>query len=391
MSIASNKSPINKAAFTALKQAKRIVIKVGSALLMQGEKGRLKYEWMRTMAQDIAKAQSTGQEIILVSSGAVALGRGELKLTQSALTLEQSQAAAATGQIALIHAWREVLAEQNCRGAQILLTLDDTEQRRRYLNARGTLNTLLELNVIPIINENDTVATQEIRYGDNDRLGARVASMISANCLVLFSDVDGLYTNSQKIGKPEAHISEVDALNDDIYRMASTSQNRYSRGGMITKLEAARIATQAGTHLILADGRKPHGLDKLMQGKSQCTFFRAHHSPHDARKSWIAGSLQADSRAYIDGGAVKALENGKSLLPIGVTLIEGQFERGACIAIIAPDGQEIARGLVEHADTQARAFIGKQTDEIAQKLNYYGRGELVHRDNLVLTYKTNET
>ncbi len=383
-------SPINISAQKALASAKRIVIKVGSALLMEDEKGHLSHDWMRAMAADIAEAQKNGQEIILVSSGAIALGRGELGLTQDTLTLEQSQAAAATGQIALAHAWRNVLAEQNCRGAQILLTLDDTEQRRRYLNARGTLTTLLALGVIPIINENDTVATQEIRYGDNDRLAARVSSMMTADCLILLSDVDGLYTDPSKIGDASAHIGEVQELTADIYDMAGDSMSRYSRGGMITKLEAARIATQAGGHMILADGRQPHNLSKLIQGTQNCTFFKANQAPHDARKSWIAGSLQSDSQLHIDAGAAQALANGKSLLPIGVVRVDGQFERGTCVAILDPNGQEIARGLVEHDDKQAREMMGKQTDEIQENLNYYGRGELVHRDNMVLTHHTDK-
>lgn len=381
--------PINASAHAALNKATRIVIKVGSALLMKDEYGNLRRDWMHAMAQDIAKLQHQGKEVILVSSGAVALGRGELGLTQDTLTLEQSQAAAATGQIALAQAWREVLADQNCRGAQILLTLDDTEQRRRYLNARGTLNTLLDLKVIPIINENDTVATQEIRYGDNDRLAARVAAMISADCLILLSDVDGLYAGKDRIGEADAHIAEVRDLNDDIYAMAGTSENRFSRGGMITKLEAARLATQAGTHMILADGQKNQILGSLCAGTSNCTFFQAYHSPHDARKAFIAGSLQNGSRVHIDAGAAEALQNGKSLLYIGVTQIEGEFERGACVAIISADGAEIARGLVEHSDVTSRSFIGKQTDEIAAELNYYGRTEFIHRDNLVLTHRQN--
>ncbi|MGC6512367.1 MAG: glutamate 5-kinase [Parvibaculales bacterium] len=376
---------VNTSAHSALKKAQRIVIKVGSALLMQDEHGNLRQDWMRAMAQDIAALQNLGKQVILVSSGAIALGRGELGLIQDSLTLEQSQAAAATGQIALAQAWREVLAEQGCRGAQILLTVDDTEQRRRYLNARGTLNTLLGLKVVPVINENDTVATQEIRYGDNDRLAARVAAMTSSDCLILLSDVDGLYADQNRIGEAEAHIAEVKQLDDEIYAMAGASKNRFSSGGMITKLEAARLATQAGAHMILADGRQDHALGGLIDGTSRCTFFQAHHSPHDARKSFIAGSLQNGSRVHIDAGAAKALHNGKSLLYIGVTQIEGQFERGACVAVIC-DGAEIARGLVEHSNSASQAFIGKQTDEIAAELDYYGRTELIHRDNLVLTH-----
>ncbi|MGC6472440.1 MAG: glutamate 5-kinase [Parvibaculales bacterium] len=379
--------PVNASAHAALKEAGRIVIKVGSALLMQDEHGNLRRDWMHAMAQDIASLQNQGKEVTLVSSGAIALGRGELGLTRNTLTLEQSQAAAATGQIALAQAWREVLAEQGCSGAQILLTLDDTEQRRRYLNARGTLNTLLGLKVVPIINENDTVATQEIRYGDNDRLAARVAAMITSDCLILLSDVDGLYADKDRIGDADAHIADVQHLGEEIYAMAGTSENRFSSGGMITKLEAARLATQAGAHMILGDGRPNHALGGLVDGTSNCTFFRAHHSPHAARKSFIAGSLQNGSRVHIDAGAAAALHKGKSLLHIGVTRIEGQFERGACVAVIAADGTEIARGLVEHSDAASRTFIGKQTDEIAAELDYYGRTELIHRDNLVLTHK----
>lgn len=372
----------------AVLSAKRLVIKVGSALLMQGREGDLNRDWMSTLGADIAAARQRGQEVVLVSSGAIALGRGSLGLTGAHLTLEQNQAAAAAGQIALAHAWQEILGPRELKVAQILLTLDDTEQRRRYLNARSTLSTLLQLGAIPVINENDTVATQEIRYGDNDRLAARVASMISADCLVLFSDIDGLYNDPERLGDPQAHIAEVDELNEDIFAMAGEAGSHFSSGGMKTKLQAARIATEAGASMVLTSGKADHPLQSMIEDRQRSTLFRSKANPRAARKNWIAASLQTGGKIFIDAGAGKALEQGRSLLPIGISSIEGQFERGDCVAVYGPDGVEIARGLVEHAADTAEQIIGKQTAEIAAFLSYNGRVEMIHRDNLVMTQKS---
>jgi len=387
-----------------IEQAKLLIIKIGSALLVQHDKPQetgqdiLDKAWMQALSADIAAAHKRGQHIVLVSSGAVALGRGVLGLDETHLTLEQSQAAAAAGQIALGAAWQEAFGRFGLTSAQILLTPDDTERRRNYLNARSTLNTLLSLGVVPIINENDTVATQEIRYGDNDRLAARVASMLSADCLVLFSDIDGLYTqdphqnphqdphqnpHSTSKTQPATHIAEVKHLTDSIWAMAGESSSNLSSGGMKTKLAAAQIAMTAGTNMILANGTDHHPLAALLNG-ANCTLFHSTATPHMARKRWIAASLRTDGRIHIDAGAEQALKEGRSLLPIGVTKVEGQFERGDTIAIYAPDGTEIARGLAEHAAEAARLFIGKQTQEIAAELRYKGRAEMIHRDNLVI-------
>lgn len=385
-------------AVALLQQAKLLIIKIGSALLVRRDESRrdeshaqagqdiLDKAWMQALSGDIAAAHKRGQHIVLVSSGAVALGRGVLGLDETRLTLEQSQAAAAAGQIALGAAWQDALGQFDLKTAQILLTPDDTERRRNYLNARSTLNTLLSLGVVPIINENDTVATQEIRYGDNDRLAARVASMLSADCLVLFSDIDGLYTQDPHLAskaQPATHIAEVKQLTDSIWAMAGESGNKLSSGGMKTKLAAAQIAMTAGTAMILANGTEHHPLAALLNGANN-TLFCSTASPHMARKRWIAASLRTDGRIHIDAGAEQALKQGRSLLPIGVTRIEGQFERGDTVAIYAPDGTEIARGLAEHAADTARLFIGKQTQEIAAELRYNGRAEMIHRDNLVM-------
>lgn len=371
----------------ALNSAKRLVLKVGSALLMQARTGELNKDWMAALAADIARAHKNGKQIVLVSSGAIALGRGTLGLPDGALTLEQSQAAAAMGQIALAHAWQGLLQSHELKAAQILLTLEDTEQRRRYLNARSTINTLLDLGAVPIINENDTVATQEIRYGDNDRLAARVASMISADGLVLFSDVDGLYTSPEKVGDIEAHIPVIETLNDEIAAMAGESSSQYSRGGMITKLEAARITTGAGGFMVLANGKGEGLLSALQTGATMCSLFTSTATPRAARKNWIAGSLNAHNLLRIDAGAVKALLDGKSLLPIGVTDVSGVFERGDGVIVYAPDGTEVARGLVEYGNTHVENYKGHKTSYIQDKLTYAGRTELIHRDNLVLTHQ----
>ena len=365
-----------------LTKAHRLIVKIGSALLIDAATGRLDRPWLEALATDIAALRARGQEVLIVSSGAIALGREALGLGHGALKLEESQAAAAAGQINLAHAFQEILGQHGITVAQILLTLRDTEQRRNYLNARGTLNTLLKLKAVPVINENDTVATTEIRYGDNDRLAARVASMVSADCLVLLSDVDGLYTATPtKAGA--RHIPEVNAITPDIEAMAGDAASAVSRGGMKTKLKAARIATDAGCHMVIASGKMHHPLTAIMEG-GRCTWFNAQGTPVAARKRWIGGTLQSLGALIIDAGAARALQEGRSLLPAGVTRIEGQFERGDAVSVKTADGNEIARGLSAYSSADAVRIKGHKSREIEHLLGYRGRTEMIHRDDLVL-------
>jgi glutamate 5-kinase len=365
-------------------RAKRLVIKIGSSLLISD--GKLNIDWVESLIADIETLRSQGKEVIIVSSGAVALGRVTLELGTGSLTLEESQAAAGAGQITLSHGWQSLLAARNFKAAQILLTIDDTEQRRRYLNARNTLDTLLSLGVIPIINENDTIATQELRYGDNDRLAARVASMISADCILLLSDINGLYRHAPTKGetlKAEDHIAEVGSLTPEILSMAGDAGSPHGSGGMRTKLEAVRIARDSGCHVVLASGKPFNPISSLTKG-AKSTFFRANASPLSARKNWIAGSLTPMGQVQIDSGAYQALRQDKSLLPVGVTHITGQFERGDSVLIVDPDGQEIGRGLSAYNSDDAINIMGQQSDYIADLIGFRGRIELIHRDDLVM-------
>src|SRR5882757_3074336 len=297
-----------------LSRARRVVVKVGSSLLVESATGRLNRTWLATLAADVARLHQRDQEVLLVSSGAIALGRRELKLPAGRLKLEESQAAAAVGQIRLAHAWKEALEEHRLTVAQILLTFGDTEERRRYLNARSTLNTLLKLGAIPVINENDTVATAEIRYGDNDRLAARVAQMISADCLVLLSDVDGLYTADPTRDPQAQFIPEVHGITAAIEQMASGAASDVGSGGMATKIAAAKIAVAAGCHMCVALGKELHPLQRLEAG-ARCTWFYPNTTPSTVRKQWIAGSLRPAGELQVDAGAAAALRRGKSLLP----------------------------------------------------------------------------
>ncbi len=367
-----------------LARAKRIVVKIGSALLTDSESGALRDQWLRALIDDVADLRSNGAQMVLVSSGAIALGRGILGLRGKALRLEESQAAAAAGQVHLAHAYQAALAAKNLACAQILLTLEDTEQRRRYLNARNTFNTLLKLGAVPVVNENDTVATSEIRYGDNDRLAARVAQMISANCMVLLSDIDGLYTADPGLDPAAQHFAEVASITPQIEAMAGGSGSTVGTGGMITKLAAAKIATGAGCAMAIANGRILHPLRALQEG-ARCTWFLAHGSPAAARKQWIAGVLEPAGRLALDAGAVEALLAGKSLLPAGVREITGEFSRGDAVIVLAPSGAEIARGLCAYAAKDARQIAGHKSGEIERLLGYRGRTEMIHRDDLVIT------
>ena len=364
-------------------EAKRVVVKVGSALLVDGDKGRLNRAWLESFTQDVAARRKRGQEIILVSSGAIALGRRHLGLSSGKLKLEESQAAAAVGQIRLAHAYKELLDAHDITVAQILLTLGDTEQRRRYLNARGTLNTLLALGAVPVINENDTVATTEIRYGDNDRLAARVAQMAGADCLILLSDIDGLYTADPGVDPDAQFIAKVLEITPAIEAMAGGSGSDMGSGGMQTKIAAAKIAVSAGCHLCIAKGAEAHPLRRIEEG-ARCTWFVPSSTPVATRKQWIAGTLKPAGAIAVDEGAVRALMGGKSLLPAGVTRALGRFDRGDTVSIIGPDGTEVARGICAYSDADAARIIGRQSTEIERVLGFRGRDEIVHRDDLVL-------
>ncbi len=365
-----------------LSSYRRIVVKIGSSLLVDPAEG-LKSDWLATLAADVAKRAEAGAEMIIVSSGAIALGRAVLGMPRGSLRLEESQAAAAIGQIALARAWAEALGLHGLSAGQILVTLGDTEERRRYLNARSTMATLLKLKAVPVINENDTVATSEIRYGDNDRLAARIATMMSADCLVLLSDVDGLYTAPPGSDPDARLIEEVETVTPEIEAMAGEAGSELSRGGMLTKIQAARIATDAGTAMVIASGHIDHPLAAIDDG-GRATWFRPHGNPVAARKKWIAGALEPRGALVVDDGAVKALRAGKSLLPAGVRGIEGIFTRGDSVVIRDADGREIGRGLSAYDCTDAEQILGRNSKEISGILGYAGRTEMIHRDDLTL-------
>lgn len=366
-----------------LTEAKRLVVKVGSSLLVDAEKGRLNRIWLESFAADIAAMHKRGQEVILVSSGAIALGRRHLGLGAGKLKLEESQAAAAVGQIRLAHAYKELLDAHEITVAQVLLTFGDTEQRRRYLNARGTLNTLLSLKAVPVINENDTVTTAEIRYGDNDRLAARVAQMTGADCLVLLSDIDGLYTANPNMDSGAEFIARVLDITPAIEAMAGGVGSDMGSGGMHTKIAAAKIAVGAGCHMCIAKGAQQHPLQRIADGE-RCTWFVPSSTPVATRKQWIAGTLKPAGAITVDAGAVRALMQGKSLLPAGVTRSLGRFDRGDTVSILGPDGVEVARGICAYSDGDAARIIGRRSAEIETVLGFRGRDEIVHRDDLVL-------
>ena len=367
----------------ALAPYRRLTIKIGSATVVDGATGKIRTQWLDALAEDLAALHARGIWVVVVSSGAIALGRGLLGLSAQTLSLEQQQAAASAGQIALSQAWAESLARHRIVTGQILLTPNITEERRYFLNARTTITTLLGLGAIPIINENDTVATAEIRYGDNDRLSARVATMIEADCLILLSDVDGLYTAPPGKGSESNHIPLVAAITSEIEAMAGGAASHLSRGGMTTKIEAGKIATQAGTAMIIARGTDLHPLRALEQGGTH-TLFQAAESRAQARKRWIMGALALNGEIHVDAGAVTALLAGKSLLPIGVTRLKGEFVRGDAVAILDPDGREIARGLVGLDREEADLVKGKNSKLVGELLGLGARAELVHRDNLVV-------
>jgi glutamate 5-kinase len=369
---------------TALADAKRLVIKIGSALLVDEASGDIRRAWLEALADDVARCCRRGQEVLIVSSGAIAVGRRHLGLAGPVLKLEEKQAAAATGQIRLAHAYQEALARHRLTVAQILLTPEDTEERRRHLNARATLSQLLALGAVPVINENDTVATAEIRFGDNDRLAARVAQMVSADTLVLLSDIDGLYTADPRKDKAAEHIPEVTELTVAIEAMAEAAPLGYSSGGMVTKLAAARIAMAAGCRMAITKGDARHPLTALEAG-ARATWFVPSSEPLTARKRWIAGVLDPSGALVVDDGAAAALTRGTSLLPAGIVGVEGAFERGDTVIVRRRDGRVIGRGLSAYSSGDARAIAGHKSREIEAILGYRGRDEVIHRDDLVMS------
>jgi glutamate 5-kinase len=367
-----------------LAAARRLIVKIGSALLVDDNTGDLRRAWLEALSEDLARCRRRGQEVLIVSSGAIAVGRRHLGLTGRPLKLEEKQAAAATGQIRLAHAYQEALARHGLTVAQILLTPEDTEERRRHLNARATLEQLLALGAIPVINENDTVATAEIRFGDNDRLAARVAQMISADTLVLLSDIDGLYTADPRKDPVARHLAEVRELTPEIAAMGGEAPSGYSSGGMVTKLVAARIAMAAGCRMVIARGEGLHPLAAIEAG-ARVTWFLPAAEPRTARKRWIAGTLNPMGTLTVDDGAVAALKRGTSLLPAGVVAVDGSFERGDAVVVRSRDGREVGRGLSAYSSADARAIAGHKSGEIEAILGYRGRDEMIHRDNLAMS------
>jgi glutamate 5-kinase len=366
-----------------LGDARRIVIKIGSALIVDPATASVREGWLAGVAADIAELAARGVEVIVVSSGAISLARQKLKLGAAKLKLEEKQAAAAVGQIRLAQAWSEALSAHALTAAQLLLTLDDTEDRRRYLNARATLSTLLGLRCVPVINENDSVATSEIRFGDNDRLAARVAEMVQADVLILFSDIDGLYTGDPRKDAGAAHIPVVAAMTPDIDAMGGEPPPGYSSGGMRTKLVAARIATQAGCAMVVARGDVERPVAALLAG-GRHTWFAAAPEGRSARKNWIAGHLAPLGAITVDEGAVRALRRGSSLLPAGIKAVAGNFERGDAVDVVSVAGERIGRGLAAYSSADAAIIAGRRSAEFEALLGFRGRDEVVHRDDFVL-------
>ncbi len=363
-----------------IKTAKRVVVKIGSALLVDALSGALRLDWLKAFALDVAVAKARGQDVLIVSSGSIALGRRVLDLPSGALSLEQSQAAAAVGQIRLARAYETALAPHDITTAQVLVTLEDSTNRRRYLNSRATLGTLLHLGVVPIVNENDTVATDEIRFGDNDRLAAQVAVLSGADLVVLLSDVDGLYTANPKMVLGAKHIDIVDKFTPELDHMAGEAINEASRGGMKTKLIAAKTATAAGCALVIMEGDVARPLAALANG-ARHTLFRPNGDPQTARKQWIS-AMKSKGEVHIDEGAARALASGKSLLSAGVTAITGSFSRGDPVVILGPDQEVLGKGLICYDCVEATAIKGRQSRDIFGLLGYSGRAALIHRDDM---------
>lgn len=367
-----------------LADSRLVVIKVGSTLVVDEASGEIRRDWLMALADDIAALRARGQKVVIVSSGAIAAGRRRLGLKSRRLKLEENQAAAAVGMIRIAHAFQDALGRHDIPVAQALLTLDDSETRRRYLNARSTFATLLDLGAVPLINENDTVATDEIRFGDNDRLSARVAAMISADTLVLLSDIDGLYTADPRVDPDAKFVPVVHDITGEIEASAGATRTDYGTGGMKTKIAAARIALGAGCRMVIAQGREAHALGKL-DATGRGTWFLPAEGPKAARKQWILGSLAGAGQVRIDHGALKALKAGRSLLPAGVTEVLGEFDRGDSIAVLDAGGATVARGLSAYSSADARLLVRRKSSEIEEILGYRGRDELIHRDDLVMT------
>ena len=367
-----------------IKAAGRITVKVGSSLLVDASGDGIRRDWLKSLGEDIGRLRESGKQSVIVSSGAVALGRRQLSLKKSA-RLSSKQAAAAAGQPLLMRAWEEAVAPFGIPTAQLLLTLDDTESRRRWLNARATMEVLLGQGALPVINENDTVATEELRYGDNDRLSARVAQMIQADLLILLSDVDGIYTGDPTRDRSAEHVPHIAAITGEVERWAGGASGAgVGSGGMRTKIAAARVAQSFGCATIIASGHGGHPLARLGSGDAKATVIDAAGSPTRAYKQWIAGTLVPAGSVTVDAGAVTALAAGKSLLPAGVREVSGTFERGVCLRVLGPDGQEIARGISGYTSAEAQAILGCPSADIENRLGYSGQDELIHRNDLVL-------
>ena len=360
-----------------LNNAKIIILKIGSSNLVDN-KGKLKEKWLQSLAKDIKKLKKKGKEFVIVSSGAIALGKNYLKIKQKNIKIEMSQALASIGQIHLTNIYRKIFEKNKIKIGQILISLDDTEQRRRAINAKRTFENLFKLGAVPIVNENDTTATSEIKYGDNDRLAARVAQIISANILVIFSDVDGLYSSSEN----KKIIKEVSNVDEKIYSFVKNKKNYYGSGGMKTKLEAAKICMNAGCHMAITNGKHINPLSKLLK-ENICTWFLPKVSTLDARKKWIISSIGSNGKIYIDNGALRALRNGKSLLSAGITKVEGTFSKGDNILIVDNDGKESARGLTSFSSEEINKIKGLKSDQIEKILGYSSKSEIVHRDDMV--------
>lgn len=366
----------------SLSDARRLVVKIGSALLVDRASGVLREDWLASLIADVAALRARGVQVILVSSGSIALGRGALGLDAGSLPLEQSQAAAAVGQIRLAGAYQAALAHHGLTAGQILVTLEDSVDRRRYLNSRATMETMLALGVVPIVNENDTVATDEIRYGDNDRLAAQVAVTVGADRLVLLSDVDGLYTGNPHLDPDARHIPLIERITPGIQAMAGDGVSGLSKGGMITKLMAARIATEGGCAMAITQGDVEGPLAALESG-ARATWFAAAHDPVVARKRWI-GAMKPKGEVTVDEGAARALDAGKSLLPAGITAVAGRFGRGDPVTIVGPEGTRVGIGLTRYTAEEARRIMGLRSSGIEEALGYKGRAALIHRDDMVI-------
>ncbi len=361
---------------------RRLVIKVGSSLLI-GDNGALNRHWLDGLAADIADLHSEERDVLVVSSGAIAIGCTVLGINTRRAKLEDLQAAAAAGQVQLVHAYSEALAVHGITTAQVLLTPGDTENRRRFLNARGTMGRLLDRSVVPIINENDTVTTEEIRYGDNDRLAARVAQLVMADALLLLSDVDGFYSADPGTDSNAQHIPEITSISTETLAMAGETRSDIGSGGMSTKVQAARIATHAGCSTIIASGVVDRPVKTLLNG-ARCSIFRAQGTPAVARKQWLAGALEVNGILVIDAGAAEALREGNSLLPVGIAAVQGDFRRGDIVTLADGGGTELGRGLAEYSSSEASRLLGCRSEQIEERLGYRGRSVMIHRDELVL-------